>query len=158
MLRRERIITVNRDLEVYMKSKSDEIYVNDVLFTNDMKTLLLYPSEKKNKVYCVPNGVKEIGEESFNNEYLEVLVLPYGLKSIVEYAFYCKNLLELYIPKSLSKVYLKAFCCCDAIKRVYFEGSEQEWNEIDFTLFNDTVKSAEIIFNYDYMSLNSDFS
>lgn len=110
--------------------------VDGVLFTCDMKRLVIYPPEKKNEIYSVPKGVEEIGEDSFCNHYIKTLVFPAGLKWIIQYAIECRNLETLYIPKTLKKVYFKAFAGCGFIKRIYFEGTEEDWNKIDFTDFN----------------------
>lgn len=133
-----------------MDSKINMVSVDDVLFTDDMKTLLKYPSANSDKTYHVPDGVITIGEEAFDNSYLEKLILPIGITTIVEYAFSCKKLKEVYIPKTLKKICLKAFSGCDAIKSVFYEGSINDWNNMDFTLFNESITRAAIIYNFDY--------
>ncbi|MBD5129521.1 MAG: leucine-rich repeat protein [Ruminococcaceae bacterium] len=59
----------------------------------------------------------------------------------------CKNLEEITIPKSLKRVYMKAFMWCERLSKVYYEGSEEEWNKIDFTMFNDYLTNAHINYN-----------
>ena len=126
--------------------------VDGVLFTKGMKKLVIYPPERKDEVYLVPKGVEEIGEDSFCNRFLKTLVLQTGVKYIIQYSINCRNLETLYIPKTLEKVYFKAFAGCDLIKTVYYQGVEEEWNNIDFTDFNKSVTKAEIRFNHDYSS------
>lgn len=55
----------------------------NVLFSHDERTLILYPSADKRKVYYVPEGVEVLGVGAFyQNKYLEKLVLPKSLKKI----------------------------------------------------------------------------
>ena len=51
---------------------------NGVLFSKDMKELILYPAGKKDLTYTVPDGVEEI--DSFtNNPYIKEIILPDSL-------------------------------------------------------------------------------
>lgn len=142
------------DFEKVIVSENNSHFraIDGVLFSGDMKELLIYPPEKKDEVYFIPNGVEEIGDESFEaNKYLKTLIFPKGFKLIVQYALAgCKNLETLYLPKTLERVLLKAFLFADSVKNVYFEGTEQEWNNINFTDCNWSLTGAEIHFNYDY--------
>ena len=122
--------------------------IDGVLFTKDMKKLIMYPPEKKNKLYIVPEDVEEIGEDSFCNKYLKTLIFPAGLKWIIQYAIACKNLETLYIPRTLKKVYFKAFSGCDSIKEVYYQGTKEDWVMIDFTDFNCSLTEAQVHFNF----------
>lgn len=117
-----------------------------------MKRLVMYPPEKKNEVYLIPNGVEEIGEDSFCNNYIKTLIFPLGIKYIIQYSIGCRNLETLYIPKTLEKVYFKAFAGCNLIKTVYYQGTEEEWNNIDFTDFNQSVTEADIRFSHNYFA------
>lgn len=133
---------------VVISEKNDNFTVVDgVLFTKDMKKLIMYPPEKKDNIYRVPEGIEEIGEDSFGNKYLKTLILPIGLKWIIQYAMACKNFETIYIPSSLRKVYFKAFIGCYSIKNVYYQGTKEEWNTIDFTSFNTAITDAKIYFN-----------
>lgn len=120
-----------------------------VLFDRGGTVLISYPNEKRDEIYKIPEGVKAIHDSAFWNKYLKHVILPDGLEVIVQYAFaVCKNLEEITIPKSLRKVYLKAFYGCSAVKTVYYKGSKDEWNEIDFTDFNEALTKAQVIFNH----------
>ncbi|HRU98843.1 MAG TPA: leucine-rich repeat protein [Ruminococcus sp.] len=129
--------------------------VDGVLFTGDMKELLIYPIEKKDKVYFIPDGVELIGEDSFNsNKYINTLVFPHRFKLIVQYTLaVCENLETLYLPATLERVLLKAFYAAGPLRNVYYEGTEQDWNNIDFTDCNWSLTDAEIHFNYDYQKI-----
>lgn len=121
--------------------------VDNVLFSKDMERLILYPPEKKDEIYCMPVGVKIIEEESISNKYVKTMYLPNGLEKIVQYSMYVPELETIYIPRTLKKVYLKAFAGCKSLKTVFYEGTIEEWNTIDFTYFNEWLTEAEIHFN-----------
>lgn len=129
--------------------------IDGVLFTSDMKELVIYPPEKKDEVYFIPKGVELIGEDSFvSNKYIKTLIFPTGFRQIVQYALACcKNLETLYIPKTLESVLLKAFYFAESVRDVYFEGTEDEWSNINFTDCNWSLTDAEIHFNYDYHNI-----
>lgn len=122
--------------------------IDDILFSKNMESLIIYPPEKRNKIYCVPAGVKDIEEEAFFfNQYLKKLFLPTGLERIIQYAMGTYNLETIYIPSTLKKVYFKAFTGCKSLKTVFFQGTAEEWDAIDFTDFNGELTDAEIHFN-----------
>ena len=135
------------DRIIFSEYNDNFTVIDGVLFTKDMKKLIMYPPEKKNKIYIVPEGVEEIGEDSFYNKYLKTLIFPAGLKWIIQYAMACKNLETLYIPRMLKKVYFKAFLGCDSIKEVYYQGTKEDWDMIDFTDFNCSLTEAQVHFN-----------
>ncbi|MDE6851290.1 MAG: leucine-rich repeat domain-containing protein, partial [Lachnospiraceae bacterium] len=59
-----------------------------VLFSKDMKTLVYYPPEKKQKTYKIPASVRKIKALSFyGNRHLKKVVLPKQLKVIGSGAF-----------------------------------------------------------------------
>jgi hypothetical protein len=78
--------------------------VDGVLYTKDMKTLLLYPNQKTAASYTVPDGVETIAmaafyqhpkDETYNAEsakntelVLEEVILPDSVKTISEMAFF----------------------------------------------------------------------
>lgn len=105
--------------------------------------------------YYVFNGIKVkfyFDEES--NKYIKTLIFPTGFRQIVQYALACcKNLETLYIPKTLESVLLKAFYFAESVRDVYFEGTEEEWSNINFTDCNWSLTDAEIHFNYDYRNI-----
>lgn len=122
--------------------------VDGVMFDKEHTALLCYPPEKRGESYDVPEGVKEICDGSFGNKYLRKITLPAGLEDIVQYAFAgCENLEEITIPKSLKIVFMKAFIWCERLREVYFEGSEEDWRKIDFTMFNDYLENAHVNYN-----------
>ena len=68
--------------------------VDNVLYTTDMKTLVLYPGGLTQSEFTVPEGVTRIEVLAFReNDNLTKVILPESLVSIGHKAFYsCANL------------------------------------------------------------------
>lgn len=80
--------------------------VDGVIFSKDMKTLVLYPPAKQTVWYKVPNGVEVIGSCAFVEcNRLITLELPDGLKKIESIAIqYCSALCNLVIPETVTSL------------------------------------------------------
>ena len=50
------------------------------------------------------------------------------------------------IPDSVTSIGDKAFYWCDALKNVYYEGAEEEWNKISIGEWNESLLNAKIHF------------
>lgn len=94
-----------------------------VVFSKDMKTLLLYPSTLEAESYTVPAGVTTIGVDAFkNNTHLKTVVLPAGLTKIGEGAFNgCSNLANVVFPNTLETIGRSAFYLCSNLGVITFE-------------------------------------
>ena len=85
--------------------------VDGVLYSKDMKTLLVYPASKPDTVYTVPDTVKVIYNSAFwGAQNLEEVILPEGLESINGYAFSTTaKLKKVNLPDSLTQIGQSAF-------------------------------------------------
>ncbi len=62
--------------------------VDDVLFTKDMKRLLMYPGGSLRTIYRIPDGVETVAENVASSvQNLETLIVPDGVKHFEEDAF-----------------------------------------------------------------------
>lgn len=43
---------------------------------------------------------------------------------------------------------MQAFVDCSNLKRVFYEGSKEDWRAIKVSGYNDELTEAEIVFNY----------
>ena len=75
------------------------------------KTTVLYCPEGKKDSFIIPAGVTSIGINSFSQ---------------------CDSLTEIEIPESVTSIGDQAFFGCDSLKDIYYGGSREQWNEIDF--------------------------
>ena len=84
----------------------------------------------------------------YNSYGRELAVLADGVEYIEEWAFIQNDSLTgVYIPKSLNSLNAGAFMFCSNLSDIYYEGSEDEWNEIPLSGEIDSLYSAIIHFN-----------
>lgn len=74
----------------------------------------------------IPNSVTDISISAFNN---------------------CTSLTSVTVPKSVTSIGSHAFSYCDNLTRVYYSGSQAEWEKIVIGTENDPLKNASITFN-----------
>ena len=74
-------------------SENNQKYMSDngVLYTKDKRELLMYPVGKKEREYIIPEGVRIIGFDAFEN---------------------CYNLVDVKIPNTVIMIYGRAFSNC----------------------------------------------
>ena len=85
-----------------------------VVFTEDKRVLLEYPSRREEEIYIVPEGVVEIGKSAFKDSFfLREVVLPRGIVSIGKSAFaMCVSLEKIILPEGLLEIDDYAFEDC----------------------------------------------
>ncbi len=102
-----------RQLESIDVDKSNPNYtsVDGVLFNKDKTTILRHPSEKSDKQYIIPDGVKTIGTFTFYGcSRLTEVIIPNSVKRIRRCAFWgCKSLTSIIIPDSVTEMEVYAF-------------------------------------------------
>ena len=99
-----------------------------VLFNKDKTILYRYPLAKTGTSYTVPDTVKELGPQAFeDNKYLEEVSLPDGLQVIWTQAFStAQSLKRLVIPDSVTKMYIGICEECAALEYVKIPASVTE--------------------------------
>ncbi len=121
----------------------------------------------------IPNSVKSFGSNMFEDcKELTEVVLPGNLETIPDITFAgCRKLKSIRIPNGVTKIGRLAFISCEALQSVsipesvvlidegafdycfnlsdvYFRGSEEAWNAIEFAAGNYAVINAKHHFNY----------
>lgn len=93
--------------------------------------------------------ITEIKLSSFFSFYKFVnVVLPEGVTTISSYAFAnCTSLMSITLPCTLTSVEASAFSGCSSLEAVFYCGSEEQWNSIEFANGNDCLKNAAIAYN-----------
>ena len=128
---------------------------NGVLYNKEKTELVCYPKNKPDTSFALPEGVTSlavgafercrnltsiflpdgltsIGQEAFNTcDALTSIRLPDGVTTIGGYAFFgCDALTSITIPNSVEIIGDYAFSGCGSPKKVYYNGSEADWDEI----------------------------
>ena len=101
---------------------------NGVFLNKDKTILIQYPTAKADSSYKIPTSVETVSAESF-------------VGSIIQ---------TIYIPKSLKNVGRYAFENCEYLNTVFYEGTEEEYWNINFA-GNYVLQYANITFGYDGM-------
>ena len=60
----------------------------------------------------------------------------------------CESLTSIVIPDSVTTIGDQAFDGCTNLTTVCYTGSEEEWEQIEISDWNDELLNAEIVFNY----------
>ena len=93
--------------------------VDNVVFSEDMKTLVYYPNFKKDTAYQIPAQVTTIGERAFSGSRLQNVYFPAGLQYIEKSAFAnCQYLKQIQIPDGIQRIDVLAFKDCTALTSV----------------------------------------
>lgn len=75
-----------------------------VLFSKDMKTLLIYPAGKTAATYQIPSGITTVGEDAFNGAGVGEIIIPSTVKNLETGAFAESDITTLTIPDSVTSI------------------------------------------------------
>ena len=93
----------------------------------------------------IPDSVTYIADLAFAScRSLTDVKIPYGVKTIGCDAFIgCDSLVSINIPGTVTEIGESAFSHCTALSKVYFCGTEEEWNNITIYEYNTALTSAQ---------------
>lgn len=103
--------------------------------------------EIKDGVAIIPEGTTEIGDDAFMYcSSLKSITIPEGVTVIGKSAFCgCTSLESISIPESVTEIKSCVFCDCTSLTSIIFQGTIEQWNEIDFgDGWNDEVPTEVI--------------
>lgn len=127
--------------------------VNGILYSEDEKTLLQYPSGRKDTSFIVPSSVTDITDAFRNAACLEKIIIPTSVQNIASYAFAgcqslknieipygenildvtfsgCSSLISVTIPQSVTNIWTNTFSGCTSIECINYKGTMEQWNAI----------------------------
>lgn len=121
----------------YSVDENNKFYSSDsqgALYNKDKTELIHYPNNTyvaDNTTFIIPDTVKTVKKDCFfNTRCLKEIVIPPSVEEIEHGAFHFIDTMErIVIPssvKSLGIMYLHI----DLAHEVYYEGSEEQWNEV----------------------------
>lgn len=96
----------------------------------------------------IPDTVENIGHHAFYCSDLQTVRMPTSLKMIAQNAFLYCDIKTIYLPKSVTSIGDGAFAYCGSLTTVYYEGTQEEWNEINVSGNNNDLMGANVVFNY----------
>ena len=102
-----------------------------------------YNCKKLTKVE-LPSTLISIGDEAFYDcDSIEEMIFPDSLTSIGKNAFYdCVNLKRIVVGSNLETIGETAFDNCTQLKSVFLKSTINEWQEIDMSKSNFTLRGA----------------
>ena len=109
--------------------------VNQVVYSKDGKTLVMYNCTKLDNSFIVPNTVERIDDCAFDNaQRLEYVIISNGIKEIGEMAFSgCDKLTSVVIPNSITEIGSSAFEYCENLNNISFPNGLKEIPAHSFT-------------------------
>ena len=90
--------------------------------------------EIKDGVGIIPEGITEIGEDTFYNcSSLESVIIPESVKKIGRHAFYgCSSLEIVHLPAGVSNFEIDSFKDCRNLKAIYVPGDKVDYYKEHF--------------------------
>ncbi len=138
--------------------------ISTITIPGSVKTIGGYWSEEEQFIveiapfqYCekletviLEDGVETIGYAAFFDcRALKNVIIPDSVTSVGITAFgNCLELESLVIPASVEKFDMYAVYCCPELKDIYYKGTQEQWNEIEFAEENDELKAITVHYNY----------
>lgn len=132
------IVTVGNENEVYT-----------AVYSSDTDTNTKPAASEGLEIESDDDGAYVIGIGECTDSYI-VLPDTYDGKSVISIdggAFENESITAIYIPKTVTDIGAKAFNGCAKLTDVYYEGSEDDWDDVSVGRSNDPLKNAEFHYN-----------
>lgn len=121
--------------------------INPLVYMNKMPSFFAY--ELGIKEFVIPNNITNISYGAFEGcDDLTNIIIPGSITSIDSDAFKdCISLTNINIPKSVKTISYDAFNGCSNLTDVYYEGSKEDWENIEIKINNNRLLNANIHYN-----------
>ena len=121
-------------LEEWFQIDFVNIWSNPMLYASHLYILNNNNEWQAVTEVVVPEGISEIEERKYYNfSDIEKVIISSGVQKIGNYAFYqCESLKDIILPASIKTINVSAFYGCEALENVYYEGTIEDWINIQF--------------------------
>ncbi len=143
------------------------------LFSKDGTEMISYGAGHTAKSYTVPDGVKKLHPSTFSYTYaLEEINLPDSLDEIGNWCFGHTGLKQIIVPPYVTVIHHSAFGGCEsmtsaalparlktmedwvfsgdeALREIFFEGTEEQWTALTKEHEDETLNNVKIYYRYD---------
>ena len=122
--------------------------IDGVLFSNNKGTLIQYPIGNERTSYTIPNSTTTIGSSAFQGCIkLTDIIIPDNVNLIDRCAFEgCEELASIRISSNIKTIGSSAFYWCNNLVDIYYNGTEEQWNNISIHGSNNDLLNATIHF------------
>ena len=128
------------DIDIIIPSMFNGFTINiiEYAFSNNQTIQSVY----------IPDTVEQITFLAFYScSNLETIRMSSSIKLIESNSFGGTKIKSIYLPKSIQKIQRYAFANCNSLSTVYYEGSEEEWYNIDIEGNNNNL-FINVTYNY----------
>ncbi len=169
----ERIVLPNTVLKISNHAFSMCVNLKEIIIPYGVTTIGSFVfSDSKIKDLIIPDSVTYLESGAFGNCNLTTIKLPEGitrlnsaltqctvsttvelpksLTAITYYEFYMANIESVIIHNNVKTIEFLAFNGSDALKTIYYTGTEEEWNNITIESEEDAeiLSNKTIVYNY----------
>ena len=98
----------------------------------------------------LPVGLKSLSSAAFYRcSSLTSIIIPSGVNGISDAVFHdCNSLTSVSIPTSVIWIRASAFEGCSSLTDVYYNGTQEQWNAISISSYNEPLTGATIHYNF----------
>lgn len=143
--------------------------IDKVLFSADKKTLIVFPPKNEIEKYIIPDGTEIITSDAFYGSGIKEIVIPESVIQMsgalsncrnlisaevpnkvtdISYAFSgCESLESVTLPLSIEKIGFSSFGGCNSLKKIYYAGTQEDWDKIEIGNYNEPLQNATIYFS-----------
>lgn len=93
---------------------------DNVIYSKDLKTLLLCPTGKKDE-FVIPNEVEVIGGSAFQHSYIKSIIVSDNVETIKDYAFAQTKIESIKIGKNVQAIGDHSFWSTPSLKNVIID-------------------------------------
>lgn len=123
-------------------NNSNYVSLDSVIYTKDMKKIIVSVQDNSNGDYSIPSGVQEIGENAFMSTDYTGITIPDTVTKIDKNAFSnCQSLQKVYIPDSVTDIEEGAFSGCFEISNLHISNNITVLNK---NVFNDCSEVKDL--------------
>ena len=128
---------------------------NSVLYSKDMRSLVLFPIGKHSDEYYVPDGVETISSRAFANcVNIQSVILPSSVIEIGSSAFDNSSLTSINLPNSIEKIGMFAFSSCNSLLSLSLPESISRIEQ-GLSSYNENLSYLIIPENVNYIGLSA---